>query len=44
MFIGNTDVGKSTLLSQLGGNFFSGFSFMEGYTKDIEEQPITLNC
>ncbi|KAG0221553.1 hypothetical protein BGX31_009742 [Mortierella sp. GBA43] len=43
MFIGNSGVGKSTLLSQLGGNFSSGFSFMEGFTKDIVEQQGTLN-
>ncbi|KAF9584442.1 hypothetical protein BGW38_006436 [Lunasporangiospora selenospora] len=42
MFIGNKGVGKSTLLSQLGGNFKSGFSFMEGITKDASEQEVNI--
>ncbi|KAG0224182.1 hypothetical protein B0O80DRAFT_438629 [Mortierella sp. GBAus27b] len=43
MFIGNTGVGKSTLLSQLGGNFKSGVAMMEGLTKDVSEQIITMD-
>ncbi|KAG0224183.1 hypothetical protein B0O80DRAFT_438630 [Mortierella sp. GBAus27b] len=43
VFIGNVGAGKSTLLSQLGANFDSGVSFMEGLTKEVSEQVVTLN-
>ncbi|KAF9936802.1 hypothetical protein BGZ65_002026 [Modicella reniformis] len=43
LFIGNIGAGKSTLLAQIGGSFPSGVKFMEGYTKDISEQVVTLD-
>ncbi|KAF9352750.1 hypothetical protein BGX26_009463 [Mortierella sp. AD094] len=43
MFIGNTGVRKSTLLSQLGGDFKSGVTFRQGFTKDIYEKPVEIN-
>jgi len=43
VFIGNTGVGKSALLNQLGGNFKSELSFATGVTKDISEQTVELN-
>ncbi|KAI8360178.1 hypothetical protein B0O80DRAFT_438622 [Mortierella sp. GBAus27b] len=43
MFIGNIGAGKSTLLSHLGGDFLSGIRFMEGLTKQVSEQIVTLN-
>ncbi|KAG0305291.1 hypothetical protein BGZ98_004356 [Dissophora globulifera] len=43
MFIGNTGVGKSTLLNQLGGNFEAGVSFRQGLTDKVSEQTVFLN-
>lgn len=43
MFIGNTGVGKSELLNQLGGNFRSGFSERHGVTADITEKTVVLD-
>ncbi|KAG0217721.1 hypothetical protein BGX31_000155, partial [Mortierella sp. GBA43] len=43
VFIGNAGAGKSTFLSLLGGNFESGVSFMEGFTKETSEQTVTLD-
>ena len=42
MFIGNTGVGKSALLNQLGGNFKSGFSELHGVTTGITENRVVL--
>ncbi|KAF9579582.1 hypothetical protein BGW38_004105, partial [Lunasporangiospora selenospora] len=42
MFIGNPGVGKSTLSSQLGGNFKSGFSLIEGMTTDVAETEVEI--
>ncbi|KAF9284887.1 hypothetical protein BGZ88_009747 [Linnemannia elongata] len=42
MFIGNTGVGKSALLNQLGGNFKSGFNEQHGVTTSITEKTIVL--
>lgn len=42
MFIGNTGVGKSELLNQLGGNFRSGFSERHGVTTNITEMTVDL--
>ncbi|KAF9365427.1 hypothetical protein BGX34_010054 [Mortierella sp. NVP85] len=43
MFFGNWGVGKSTLLTLLGGNFPSGVKFMEGVTQKASEQTVTLD-
>ncbi|KAK3808457.1 MAG: hypothetical protein J3Q66DRAFT_76226 [Benniella sp.] len=43
IFLGNMGVGKSTLLSQIGGNFPSGLAFMTGLTKEVTEQVVCLN-
>ncbi|KAF8976092.1 hypothetical protein BGZ46_008580 [Entomortierella lignicola] len=43
IFIGNSGVGKSTLLSQIGGNFQSGVKFRKGFTKDIFEETVQVN-
>ncbi|KAF9578186.1 hypothetical protein BGW38_006149, partial [Lunasporangiospora selenospora] len=42
MFIGNKGVGKSALLSQLGGHFASGFSFVEPVTTTVTEELVTI--
>ncbi|KAF9145278.1 hypothetical protein BGX30_009706 [Mortierella sp. GBA39] len=42
MFIGNTGVGKSALLNQLGGDFKSGFSERRGVTASINEKMVVL--
>ncbi|KAK3806478.1 MAG: hypothetical protein J3Q66DRAFT_359176 [Benniella sp.] len=43
MFFGNWGVGKSTLLTLLGGNFTSGVKFMESVTRKASEQIVTLD-
>ncbi|KAG0021822.1 hypothetical protein BGZ82_011188 [Podila clonocystis] len=44
LLIGNAGAGKSTLLTQLGGKKFkSGAKFREGFTKKVEEEPVTLS-
>ncbi|KAF9584443.1 hypothetical protein BGW38_006437 [Lunasporangiospora selenospora] len=42
MFFGNMGVGKSMLLSQLGGRFVSRFAMLEGVTKIVEENEVDI--
>ncbi|KAG0217717.1 hypothetical protein B0O80DRAFT_483990 [Mortierella sp. GBAus27b] len=42
-FIGNSGVGKVTLLSQLGGNFKSAFNIMRSHTQEVSELIVTLD-
>ncbi|KAI9241258.1 MAG: hypothetical protein BYD32DRAFT_484265 [Podila humilis] len=44
LLFGNAGAGKSTLLNQLGGTKFkSGATFRKGYTKEVEEEQVTLS-
>ncbi|KAG0269319.1 hypothetical protein DFQ27_004003 [Actinomortierella ambigua] len=42
MYIGNSGVGKSTLLNKLGGDFHAGVSWRKGLTKDVSENWVKL--
>ncbi|KFH72865.1 hypothetical protein MVEG_00090 [Podila verticillata NRRL 6337] len=44
LLFGNAGAGKSTLLTQLGGTKFkAGVTFREGFTKEVEEERVTLS-
>ncbi|KAF9167394.1 hypothetical protein DFQ26_004723 [Actinomortierella ambigua] len=42
MYIGNSGVGKSTLLNKLGGDFVTGVSWRKGVTKSVSEKWVEL--
>ncbi|KAF9167391.1 hypothetical protein DFQ26_004720 [Actinomortierella ambigua] len=42
MYIGNSGVGKSTLLNKLGGDFRAGVSWRKGLTKSVSEKWVEL--
>ncbi|KAG0014235.1 hypothetical protein BGZ82_001826 [Podila clonocystis] len=44
LLLGNSGVGKSTLLTQLGAkSFTSGVQFRRGYTKEVYQEEVELN-
>jgi GTP-binding protein EngB required for normal cell division len=43
VLIGNSGVGKSSILNQLGANFLSGLRDRESVTKEIEEHKTEIN-
>ncbi|KAF9168583.1 hypothetical protein DFQ26_005614 [Actinomortierella ambigua] len=42
MYIGNSGVGKSTLLNKLGGDFVAGVSWRKGLTQSVSEQWVNI--